>query len=65
MKAVKVGARYLVVDGPDLVFISLSEKGISTQRVSNINKENELSHDAQFISIEDLILASEGQKKLL
>jgi len=65
MKATKVGLRYQISDGPDLVFVWLNESGIHSQRVSNINKENELSHSELSISISDLILAAEGQKKLL
>jgi len=65
MKAQPIGKRWLVQDGKDLVTIWLSADGFHSQRTSNYNTPQELGHEQTTISCEDLILAAEGQRKLL
>lgn len=66
MKAQPIGGkRWIVQDDKDLVTIWISADGFHSQRISNIGTPQELGHEQTTILHEDLILAAEGQKKLL
>lgn len=66
MKAQPIGGkRWVIQDGNDLVTVWLSADGFHSQRISNYNTPQEIGRDQKTIPHEDLILASEGQRKLL
>ena len=65
MTATKIGTCWQVFDGADLVVLWLDKDGFHSQRVSDFNSANPIGHSPTIIPHEDLILAAEGQKKLL
>jgi hypothetical protein len=61
----EVAGRWKIIDGPDLITIWLGCDGFHSQRISNFNSDNAIGHEPQKINLEDLILAAEGQRKLI
>lgn len=61
----ELNGRWKIVDGQDLLTIWLAADGFMCQRISNFQTDKAVGHKIETIKYENLILAAEGQKKLL
>lgn len=62
----ELAGRWKIIDGKDLLTIWLSADGFNCQRIVDFNNPAAArGHAPTIVKYEDLILAAEGQKKLL
>ena len=61
----ELAGRWKIIDGPDLLTIWLAEDGFKMQRIKNFNSTEAVGNKIETMPYEDLVLATEGQRKLL